>query len=593
MSVPLIAQKLSSQKSPEYQKSLTWHGKKINLVKGSVCKDVFGILPGAIYSLNGKKVVIVGMDSSENLYIKDSHKCRGQAHLLTDPNQLMILRSRALVQVDGTLKRKRGDYTEEANRIVCKNCELPQGDNDVIFQLKDGQVEGHRVFFMKCSPYFQQLLSGYFKENQLKQVPMLEYTVEEFKFVKDFLYSTSKAKITPRNILWVAHLADSLCLDELKQCCIDFIPYVLMPSTILSYVQAVGEVDFFLSPKIFDVFSASIEDIMKEDQETILQLTKKQILYILQKCPQATLKQQLFNFLITWAFHKDVEIDSQMMAELFSFFFQEMAVPDFYVTALCEKLKEKDTPSHKITILTKDSASETLNFVYAQVLFVLKRSEEAKVQYEAVIKYNPEHVQALQKLAQSALYLNKFSEAEHLARQAYKTDCGSKTAIYLLAEACRRQDNLVEAESLFQQLSEDKEDKNVYLRSCAIRGLADIALRLHRNRIKAKEHIIVALAGGKYDTITIQVLEDISRAFQHSDSSLVLLLAKAFVMQGRFEDAKSRLKDILNISPNQCHALIYLGTVLKQEGNYKEAKETFMKVLQGSPKQVVLLKNGC
>lgn len=119
-------------------------------------------------------------------------------------------------------------HTLEAINVLRKHRELC----DVVLNVGQRKIFGHRVILSACSPYFHAMFTGELAESRQTEVTIRDVDENAMELLLDFCY-TSAIVVEESNVQTLLPAACLLQLAEIQDVCCDFLQKQLDPSNCL------------------------------------------------------------------------------------------------------------------------------------------------------------------------------------------------------------------------------------------------------------------------------------------------------------------------------------------------------------------------
>ncbi|OGI38270.1 MAG: hypothetical protein A2140_09770 [Candidatus Muproteobacteria bacterium RBG_16_62_13] len=252
------------------------------------------------------------------------------------------------------------------------------------------------------------------------------------------------------------------------------------------------------------------------------------------------------------------------------------------------------------SFLASHPDSVTMRINYARHLIDLKHWDQARAQFERVVRSSPADPEAVYALGLLSMQTGRNADAEKYLRQAVEMRPDNHTARLYLGQLAENSKRYEEAGQWYQSVSHGDsylESQARYAVMLAKQGKIDQA-RAHLHKVPAegeKQRVQLLLAEE-------QILRDAKRhaeAFELLTAALgrmpqnnELRYARALTAEklGHLKVAETDLKDVLKRDPKHAHALNALGYTLADRTNrYAEAKDYLDRALALRPDDPFIL----
>jgi tetratricopeptide (TPR) repeat protein len=211
----------------------------------------------------------------------------------------------------------------------------------------------------------------------------------------------------------------------------------------------------------------------------------------------------------------------------------------------------------------------------AKTLFAMGRSEEARQQFEQILRHNASHATAHLGLARIAVEAEDSSACRAHLRSCSNHPTTRKATQQLLAALDRRAGDAKSADRHLRQaerLPEDAEWSDPWDDELAALRKDRVARIRHCQVLMRQERLDEAIAGLNQ---LVQEDPDWDLGWQ--------TLGAALTQQRRYVAAEQALHRALALSPNSVEALFFLGNAALFQGEYPKAAAAYRKAIQLKP----------
>ena len=99
----------------------------------------------------------------------------------------------------------------------------PWKSSDLVLIVEDRKFHVHRAVLIICSPVFETMLSGNFKEKHAREIPLPDKKADEFEQLLQGIYPDRDLWITKENCLFLLKLSTEYQIERLKDRCEEFV----------------------------------------------------------------------------------------------------------------------------------------------------------------------------------------------------------------------------------------------------------------------------------------------------------------------------------------------------------------------------------
>lgn len=465
-----------------------WNGRAIKLGNPALCVLKYGVAPQTILQNSQETVQVLGIGQLDGrLWVeKDSYP-------LTHVNSHQDLEQQGY-RPQPPKKRKREFLIQDTAPMVesLGNLFFKEIGCDIYFQIGEKKIGSHAAFLIGCSKYFEKLLNGYFKEGipppngtpKIISLSEQEFHADEFKMILAYLY-TGSIKINAENVIRVATLADRFEITPLMEYCKQGLSQLLKPKEILTCFRSLFNHISLLKP-VEECFYHQRNLIFEKDQQTLAQLSKEEVLYLIKKAPTENMRADLFQAALIWLFSRQMEerivIVIEEMLPLFpkkkealsqygkflsayiqvsiqrTNFEKSLALAPFcfeifiiYAEALycLGEWKNAQEKLHRVLILYPSNLFALMR--NADTFRMLGDFETARSKYQEILAIDPANVDALIGYAQILNHLGKKEEAKNQFKKALDVNSDHVTVLVEYAQLLQKEGQFALAQANYQK----------------------------------------------------------------------------------------------------------------------------------------------
>jgi tetratricopeptide (TPR) repeat protein len=532
-----------------FPKSVKWENLTIKLDDHDKCFEKFGFIPGTILTNpSHHPVVVLGIGKKNKvLWVGNPLNPRKSSPLdemIQNQEDLKKYGYEWTTSFPEELNNRKRKFTvDDSPDAITRINKIfkQQKECDVFFLVKNKKIGAHAVLLMEASDYFRAFFEGNFKESANRNstepitIPFDDFEPEHFEMLLEYVYS-GLITIDPDNILSIAHLADYFDVQKLRERSETCLSQFLNPDNALTYFNKAFQhaAGFFLLPTIETYINQHVSEIVKQDKETLLNLSDFEILHLIEKAPE-DLKKTFFEAVLNWVEHPEteqmvkrmqclIENISPLLPKDENAFYQYAEILSKFIHSEQKRQKFKES----IHLIRNNNWMLTL---YAKALLDLQQLHEAKVICEKILSLEPENVFALFNYAHMLSHLKQFDLAKENYEKGLQIQPKNVNALFCYAS------------TLF------------HLKQF------DLAKENFEKGLKVQPENVIALFG----------------------------YAETLYKLGQFSLAKENFEKVIKIQPKNVNPLFIYAETLYKLGQFDLAKENFEKGLKIQPKNVMAL----
>lgn len=547
-----------AQEPEKHQKSFkATDGRRYQLESPHVCLKKFGFdSRTTLKNALGQSLKVVGIEKiGQKLWVKNpSLKI---VFALDNISTSQDLRREGYSWKTPILEQEKKELVVDDSRVTCNRVAnfyesyKQQLDCDVIFKVEGKQFGAHACWLKANSVFFKGLLSGNFKEKRSEEnvIEIKEIDAETFEMFLEYLYS-SKISITQENILSIAGAANSFSEANLRGYCERLLPKFLTHETALTYLQELIGVDSFLNPIVENYFYKHLPEILKEDEETFLSLSKEALFSLFEKAPER-FKKNFFQVMIIWIFKSNSDSKVQeWITKIFSWLPKDEVSLDDYSSQLKDwiQLPESRDKAEKFISTSKIPA---LTAIYAKALLSLGQYELAEAAFKEALHSDPNNAFTLEGYGELLLEMGESKLAFEKLKAALSFSLNPKTDLKLILEDIE-QINSGQRNAFFFPPTPGYLDLNL------IKGEYKIPLI---TKLKVHKSLVFSTLFEKNSTkhtkFFADLLKDFKQWLKQEPSNIYALINYPYILKslGQYELAKEKYEEFLKLMPNNACAL--------------------------------------
>lgn len=258
-----------------------------------------------------------------------------------------------------------------------------------------------------------------------------------------------------------------------------------------------------------------------------------------------------------------------------------------YAVELIRTGKMEEAEKELLSLQEGDD-SETINLLLAGIYTVLKKSDEATLNYKKVLSNNPGNEEACVFLSKLYSQNQQIKKAYKLLNNCEKKNKGRGIFSYFKGKISVNQNDKVSAKKFFQQSL--KVDPSYYQSVLAIGFLSEEkenfeeAAKVYKNFLEKNPDHFIVLSRFVQVLFVLQKYEEVLGYAERlslldpEDISLKVKLGVLYTDAARYKEAKNIFEHVLEKHPDSEKVLYYLGALNQQTGFFDQSIEYYMKI---------------
>ncbi|MCF8219162.1 MAG: tetratricopeptide repeat protein [Bacteroidales bacterium] len=235
------------------------------------------------------------------------------------------------------------------------------------------------------------------------------------------------------------------------------------------------------------------------------------------------------------------------------------------------------------------SNKEDYMITLSDIYFAMGQPQKTKQTLESILIDNPNHLEALLKMANLHFYRESYDQAFGFLNKARETAPNDQRIYFISGMINKEKEEYSKAKRDFHratEINQDFFDAWIQLGLLAAREGKSTAVDYYQNALDARPGSEEALYNlGMYYQEKGQIEKAINTYNQLLDNNAesekgYYNLGYIYLTQtGDYQKAEQNFRQVLDINPSNIDAVYNLGSALEQQGKYEEARKQFKKTL--------------